>query len=283
VADSLTVRAPAKINLWLRVLRRRDDGFHDIDTRLVPIGLADHLAVARVDGPPGEIRFTCSDPSVPSDASNLVLEALAAVQECTGPLPALVVQLEKAIPHGAGLGGGSSDAAATLRAVNDLLGLNLDRATLARLAAQLGSDVPFFLDGSAADCRGRGEIVDPVPGPPLELPILLVKLPFPVPTRWAYQQWHDSTEIPGIRYDPQPLPFGSLVNDLERPVFAKHIVLADLKMWLLDRPEVSAALLSGSGSTLFTILRDGSPATALVDAIRSEYDPDLWWWQGWTE
>ena len=282
MSDTITLPAPAKINLWLRILRRREDGFHDIDTRLLPLGLADELSISRLEAPAGHLRFTCSDPSVPDNDSNLVMKALGALQDVTGPLPELQVHLKKHIPHGAGLGGGSSDAAAALRGVDEFLGLNLGLATLSQLAASIGSDVPFFLHGGAADCRGRGEVVEPVRSGALRLPILLIKLPFPVSTPWAYGQWHDSAEIPGIRYDAQPLACGRLVNDLERPVFAKHLVLADLKMWLLDRPEVTAALMSGSGSTVFAILRDELPVTALVKGLREEYDPDLWWWQGCT-
>jgi 4-diphosphocytidyl-2-C-methyl-D-erythritol kinase len=83
-----------------------------------------------------------------------------------------------------------------------------------------------------------------------------------------------------VRYDPQRLDCGELVNDLERPVFAKHLVLADLKTQLLARPEVAGALMSGSGSTVFAVLRDEAPATALIEAIRADFDPELWWWQG---
>jgi 4-diphosphocytidyl-2-C-methyl-D-erythritol kinase len=111
-------------------------------------------------------------------------------------------------------------------------------------------------------------------------PVLLVKLPFAVPTAWAYREWRDSKEIPGVRYDPQRLACGELVNDLERPVFAKHLVLADLKTWLLGRAEVLGALMSGSGSTVFAVLRDASPTTALVKSLRGEFDPELWAWQG---
>lgn len=285
ISAPLTLTAPAKINLSLRVLRRRDDGFHELETLMVPIGLADRLSLERVGGPDGSIDFSCTDPEVPADDHNLVVKALRLLGEKGGPLPALRVHLEKVVPHGAGLGGGSSDAAAALRGANDLLGLGLPVSTLHDLAARLGSDVPFFLYGGACECRGRGEIIEPRPGIRPRLPVLLLKPPFPVPTPWAYQQWATAPALPGISYAPQSVDTGdgrslTLMNDLERPVFAKHMVLADMKMWLLARPEVAAALMSGSGSTMMAVLRSADPAASLQAAATAEFGASLWQWQG---
>lgn len=284
-ADSLTLTAPAKINFSLRVQRRRDDGFHELETFMVPLDLADRLTLTRVDGPLGMIDFSCTDPGVPGDASNLVMKALALLAEARRPLPALRVHLEKVIPHGAGLGGGSSDAAAALRGANGLIGLGLTMDDLHSRAARLGSDVPFFLHGCPCVCRGRGELIEPQPDRRLQVPVLLLKPPFPVPTPWAYQQWATAPALPGISYEPQSVigPDGApltFFNDLERPVFAKHLLLADIKMWLLARPEVAAALMSGSGSTLVAVLRSPEPATDLRAAVTAEFGPCLWLWQG---
>ncbi|MFN0128299.1 MAG: 4-(cytidine 5'-diphospho)-2-C-methyl-D-erythritol kinase [Verrucomicrobiales bacterium] len=282
-----SLSAPAKINLSLRVLGRRGDGFHELETVMVPLGLADGLTMERMGGPDGVIEFSCTDAEVPGDESNLVIKALRAIESECGRLPALRVKLEKAIPHGAGLGGGSSDAAAALAGVNDWLALGLAQETLHRLAAGLGSDVPFFLHGSAAICRGRGEVIEPLPDRGPRLPVLLVKLPFPVPTPWAYGQWGSAPCLPDVVYDPQVIAGAGgreivLVNDLERPVFAKHLVLATLKMWLLERPEVAAALMSGSGSTVFAVLRSPEPAQGVQAAVREAFGPCLWLWQGET-
>ncbi len=158
--------------------------------------------------------------------------------------------LKKRIPHGAGLGGGSSDAASTLLALNELFETNLPREALAKMAQMIGSDVPFFIFGSAAVCKGRGELVSPTRlRKPLSL--LLLKPEFGVPTPWAYSRWRDSREIRGVSYGAQQFTRQSFVNDLERPVFEKFVFLAQLKMWLLKQPEVDAALMSGSGSTVF--------------------------------
>lgn len=285
--DSLTLAAPAKINLSLRVQRRREDGYHELETLMVPLELADRLTLARVEGPPGAIEFSCTDPEVPGDAGNLVMKALALLAEAHGPLPAMRVHLEKSVPHGAGLGGGSSDAAAALRGANELLGLGLSPESVHDLAARLGSDVPFFLHGCPCVCRGRGELIDPQPERQPRVLVLLIKPPFPVPTPWAYQQWATAPTLPGITYEPQSvigadgIPL-TLVNDLERPVFAKHLILADIKMWLLGRPEVAAAFMSGSGSTMVAVLRSPEPALDLRAALTAEFGPCLWLWQGRT-
>jgi len=269
--------APAKINLSLRILRRRDDGFHELETRMLPLDLADEIRVEfPMDSTRGQIEFTCSDAGVPADESNLVIKAINALQHRHGaPLPGLRVHLEKRIPHGAGLGGGSSDAAAVLTGLNALLKLGLNAAELHNLAGAIGSDVPFFLHGCACDCTGRGEIVTPLPQFHPRWPVLLIKLPFGVPTPWAYQQWRSSQPIPGVDYTGQWHHDLELVNDLERPVFEKHLVLAELKTWLRQQPEVAAALLSGSGSTVFAVLHRPGAAN-LEKRVRERIGPEVW-------
>jgi 4-diphosphocytidyl-2-C-methyl-D-erythritol kinase len=158
--------------------------------------------------------------------------------------------------------------------LNELLGAALSPAALLELAAQIGSDVPFFILQRAAVGRGRGEVVTParLPG---ELKLLLVKPEFGVPTSWAYRRWKESRELPDVRYDAQE--FGvQFFNHLERPVFEKYVFLARLKMWLLQQTEVGAALLSGSGSAVFAALRNSADARLLAERIRSELDPQLW-------
>lgn len=283
-----TRKAPAKLNLSLRVTGRRSDGFHEIDTIMVPLrGLCDVLTFAPGDGQ----RFTCNDARLPADDGNLVVRAARAFAEAAGVPGDMHIHLEKHIPSGAGLGGGSSDAAATLRALQEIHGEPLDRATLHGLAADLGSDVPFFLQDGPARCTGRGEIVTPVPeimaGP---LPVLLLKPDFPVATVDAYRRAMDPTlgAIPGIPMAGQEIGGIELINDLERPVFAKHRFLAELKLWLTQRPETRAVLMSGSGSTVFAILHlphtgsadDEAPGATLARAATQELDTTLWHWQG---
>ena len=164
--------APAKINLSLRVLRRREDGFHEIETLMAPVSIRDTLDIERRSG--GGIEFTCSDATLPVDGTNLVVRAARAFFTITRIAPDVRIFLQKEIPHGAGLGGGSSDAAVTLLALDAVFETRLPHAELTRIAAEIGSDVPFFLARSAAWCRGRGEIVEPC-ALPRALPLLLIK------------------------------------------------------------------------------------------------------------
>lgn len=267
--------APAKINLSLRVLRRREDGFHEISTRIGALELGDTLTVESVAGQQ-KFQFTCSEATVPGDETNLVVKAVRLLERDHGRFPGLKIHLEKRIPHGAGLGGGSSDAALTLRMLNELLQLNLSDDVLMVRAAALGSDVPFFLKEGLCDCTGRGEILSPVGNVKLDWPILLVKLPFGVPTPWAYGEWAESEEIPDIDYGPQHVDGIELVNDLERPVFQKHFILAHLKQWLRDQSGVRGALMSGSGSVVFAILDEGADVAQLKDRIQSVVGTEVW-------
>lgn len=276
MSEPLIIEAPAKLNLSLRVLRKREDGFHDIDTLMVRLpGLCDRLTFNLADAD----AFTCDDPSVPGDDTNLVLKALAAYRAASGYTQPLASHLEKRVPHGAGLGGGSSDAAATLAALDQLNGNALGTGRLMEIAATIGSDIPFFLGPPAARATGRGEKIEASEEPP-SLPVLLLKPNFGVATPDAYKRWSESKELPGISYAPQRFPWGELVNDLERPVFQKHLFLAEMKAWLLARPEVVGALMSGSGSTMFAVLKEGADALPVIGAARAELDPTLWAWQG---
>lgn len=272
----LTLQAPAKLNLSLRVLAKRDDGFHEIDTLMVKLpGLADEIQFTEA----AEFSFRCDDPSIPSDEGNLVVKAVRAYEAAAGVSCKHAVFLRKVIPHGAGLGGGSSDAAATLLGLNRLHQFPLGVEALTELSGTLGSDIPFFMSTGAARCTGRGEKITPVPSPP-PLPVLLLKPDFGVATPDAYRRWSHSNELHGIQYAAQDIDGISLVNDLERPVFQKHRFLAELKQWLLERDETAAALMSGSGATVFAVLKEGADAEALAKAARHELDPGLWHWSG---
>lgn len=269
---SVQVVAPAKVNLSLRVLGKRTDGFHDIETFISPISLADEL---ELDKREHGIELSCDDRTVPSGQDNLAVRAATAFFEATGIRGGVSIQLRKRIPHGAGLGGGSSDAAATLAALNQLFDTNLPREALARLAESLGSDVPFFVFGSAGIARGRGELISPqrLSG---SFSLLLLKPEWGVPTPWAYRKWSEAHFIPNVRYDAQECDGHTFVNDLERPVFEKFAFLARMKMWLLDQSEVQVALMSGSGSTIFAVLKDSDQTDRLAARARLELDPNLW-------
>ena len=270
----MQVFAPAKINLSLKILARREDGFHEIETRIAPISLCDEIKIDQDDAKKG-IKFRCDDPSVAQGEDNLAVRAAKTFLEAAKVKSGVAIELKKKIPHGAGLGGGSSDAATTLLALNELFKTNLPREALAKMGEAIGSDIPFFIFQSAATCRGRGELVTPLEfHEPLS--ILLLKPIFVVPTEWAYSRWLDSQEIPGVPYAPQQFADQTFINDLERPVFEKFVFLAQLKMWLLRQPEVGAALMSGSGSTMFAVLRSNTDVDLVAERAKSELDPELW-------
>src|SRR4051812_42827752 len=208
---------PAKINLSLRITGRRDDGYYGVETFIAPISLADELTVERVEIGQG-IQFECDDASIPRGPDNLVVRAAQLFFERTNVSAAVRITLQKKIPHGAGLGGGSSDAASVLVALNEMFETNLPREALAEIGAMIGSDVPFFIFNSAAVCRGRGELVSPQRLSE-HLSFLLLKPEFGVPTAMAYAEWEKSREIPGISYAAQEFRGHSFFNDLERPVF----------------------------------------------------------------
>ncbi len=242
---------------------------------MAPISLFDEITMSVAEGGDEQIRLRCNDPALPAGDDNLAVKAVRLLLRETGRRVSLTIDLKKGIPHGAGLAGGSSDAASVLLGLNRMLGAGLTVAQLAGLAAEIGSDVPFFIFESAAICRGRGEMVDSTKlKTPLRL--LLLKPSFGVPTPWAYGRWKDSRELPGIDYRTQEFAGHVFVNDLERPVFEKHLFLAQAKTWLRAQPEVGAALMSGSGSTLFVVLRDGADSEALAARAKEELDPELW-------
>jgi len=270
--QTMQVLAPAKINLSLKILGRRDDGFHEIETLISPISLAD-----KIDIEPQSrwIDFSYDDPTLPGGDENLVVRAAKAFFEKTKINGGVGIKLQKQIPHGAGLGGGSSDAASVLVAFNKLFETKLSGEELAKLGSTIGSDVSFFLFESAAVCKGRGEIVSPTKLKK-KFSILLLKPAFSVLSAWAYSRWQDAKEIPGISYQTQNFDGQDFVNDLERPVFEKFVFLAQLKAWLLKQAEVGAALMSGSGSTVFAVLRENADVDLLTKRAREELDREIW-------
>lgn len=270
----MKVPAPAKVNLTLKILGRRPDGYHDIETFMVPLTLEDTIEIELTETT-GTLDFCCDDPDVPSDEGNLVARAVKAFRAATGRSDGLRIRLHKNIPHGAGLGGGSSDAASTLLALDNLLGTCLPAPSLESLATGLGSDVPFFLRKGAALCTGRGERINPSPSPVPSLPILLLKPPFGVPTPSAYASYAEkrsrlaaaeTIDLEGI----------TMTNDLEPPVFHKYLLLAELKSWLRERDGVRAAMMSGSGSTVFAVLSSEAYAGQLASEAVARFGSTLW-------
>src|SRR2546421_10599079 len=192
----MQVLPPAQLNLSLRVFGRCKAGFHEIETLIAPISLHDKIDIEKQNR---WIDFSCHDPTLSTGDDNLVVRAAKLFFEKTKINDGVSIKLRKKIPHGAGLGGGSSDAAVTLRALNELFETKLSRDELVELGSTIGSDVSFFLFGSAAICKGRGENVNPMKLKE-KLSILLLKSAFGIATAWAYSRWKDSREIPRVSY-----------------------------------------------------------------------------------
>lgn len=268
--------APAKLNLWLKVIGKRNDGFHEIETLMVPVGgICDEL-IFDLEFGIGDFVLECDNAALPVGEGNLVTKGIRAFESETGKKVHGKIQLVKRIPTGAGLGGGSSDAAATLRALNQLSGQILTIEILHDLASSLGSDVPFFLEGRPAVCSGRGEEIEFYSEALSEQSVVLVKLGFQVASEWAYSKWSGMDCLPEVSYDSQVAAWGKAFNDLERPVFGKHLALAALKMWLLDQSQTEVAMMSGSGSTMFAICRNSDEAEALEEKVTAEFGSNVW-------
>ncbi|WP_457651782.1 4-(cytidine 5'-diphospho)-2-C-methyl-D-erythritol kinase [Rhodocaloribacter sp.] len=268
--------APAKINLGLHVLRKRPDGYHDLETVLLRIGWADRLTAR----PSDRLTLTCSDPALPTDEGNLCMRAALRLREAFGVTRGAALHLDKRVPYGAGLGGGSSDAAATLRLLVALWGLDASEARLHRLAAALGSDVPFFLGPEAAFATGRGErllpLRDPRTGAPYRLPFPLVVVapPVHVSTPAAYALVRPrAADRPDLRALVASNDLArwraELVNDFEAPVFAAHPALRRVKERLVEAG-AGYASLSGSGAAVFGLFEDAARAQAAAEAARRE-------------
>jgi 4-diphosphocytidyl-2-C-methyl-D-erythritol kinase len=268
--DSVRVLAPAKVNLFLEVLGKRADGYHEIATLMLAIDLADELDFR--PGGSGDLSLTCDDPGLPAGPENLVLKAALRLRDSTGCTAGASIRLTKRIPVAAGLGGGSSDAAATLVGLNELWKLGLSPAALARLGAEIGSDVPFFLNGAAAWCTGRGELVTPAPvGRPLDL--VVVKPPEGLSTADVYRR----VRVPASPSDGAAaraaLASGdvealgrALHNRLQEPAFELAPAVADWHR-RLQGLGAAGALMSGSGSSLFALCRSPAEARRVHDDL----------------
>ncbi len=277
---SVTLRAFAKINLSLRIKDARPDGYHDVQTILQGIDLVDRLTIAARRGP-FEIR--CNAPGVPLDRTNLVWKAAQLLwlrAGWDGEPRDTVVTLQKNIPIRAGLGGGSSNAAAALVGLARVWKLRVPDDRMFAMAAELGSDVPYFLVGGTALGLGRGEEVYPLEDLP-RLWVVLALPPFGVSTSDAYG-WLDEDLAKerkrgreGFSHAPnetpsRPLfPHLCLANDLEAPVIRRHPLIGSLTQRLADRGALVAAM-SGSGSTVFGVFRSEAGAVAAARALRKD-------------
>ncbi len=277
---SLVLQSPCKVNLLLNIVGRREDGFHELESVILPVPLYDEL---RIEHAASGIELTCSDPRLSVGEDNLVHRAASLFQTKT-EVDGVCIHLQKNLPLTAGIGAGSSNAAFTLRGMNELFGKPLDSDQLFSMAAELGSDVPFFLQDNPALATGRGEVIESLePFSALNgLGLLLFNPGFGVSTPWAYGALAD---MPGAYGKTgmavtflENLKIGNLdglANSLEAPVFQKHAVLPVLKDFLLENGAL-AALLSGSGATTFALAESRPAAEALRAKCYGRFGQAAW-------
>ena len=277
----IILRTPAKINLFLRVNGKRNDGYHDIITVMQMLDLSDEITVEKSE----EINLICTDPDIPSGRENLVYKAVLRLKEYSGTELGAAITLKKVIPVAAGLGGGSSDAAATLFALNIIWGLGYTADRLMDIGRGLGSDIPFFLSSPAALGYGRGDELISLQNP-ADYWVLLVNPRIPVSTAWAYGQLsadnhHSSPITPHSKWIGPfetkfeltkedghikiPLPNGLRIegdkiwllplNDLEEVVIKRYPIIRQIKEKMVACGAM-CSLMSGSGSTVFGIFED---------------------------
>lgn len=286
---TLTARAPAKLNLSLAIVGRGSDGFHRLVSCVVPLALCDTLEFA--PGGPSD-ALACDDASIPADGTNLVLRAAAAFRAAHPAAPHGRFTLRKSVPHGAGLGGGSSDAAAAMRLLNDASGRPFDGARLRALAAQVGSDCAFFVDAAPAILRGRGEVLERLSEAHAARMrgrrVLLMKPAFGVSTASAYgwlaqagvyaDESRVELDLAGALAAGDPARIVALGNDLQAPVFGRHPELADGLDALRGSLGI-AAVMTGSGSACFALVDDAVDPVAVRRALQPAWGPGVWVFQ----
>ena len=285
--ETVSIFSPAKLNLSLAVTGRRADGFHDLISVVAQLAFGDTLRAERRSAEKGA-TLACDAPGVPTDTTNLVLRAAAGFSEATGWKGGVHFTLEKRVPAGAGLGGGSSNAVAALRSLERLSGIDIDPAHRRDLAAKLGSDCPFFLHEGPVVMRGRGERVEPLAKAAADRVrgrrVLIFKPGFGVATAWAYQtlastpRWYAKGEAEEARLAgwiaDESLPLERLLNNtLEAPVFAKWLALPTMLAWLRERHGVEAQM-SGSGSACFALMDRETKEDSITATIREGWGKD---------
>lgn len=270
--DTISLTSCAKVNFGLRILRKRTDGFHDIQTILQTIDLQDELHIS--SAPKGSIQVLCQHPEVPSGSQNLAHRAARLIQQKCDVRRGCRIEIVKKIPSAAGLGGGSSNAAAALLGLNRIWKLNLSKEDLLGLAARLGSDVPFFLEGGTALAEGRGERLTPLQLVP-DFWLVLIKPDFSIGTNWAYgqakipltsnSQYVKLNSLKQILTLEQLLSF--LDNDLEDAVEECYPSIGIIKEELLSKGAMGAAM-SGSGSSVFGLVKTQAAAENLAQRVK---------------
>lgn len=264
--QKIRVRAHAKINLYLDVVGKREDGYHNLETIFHSIGLHDDVIICKQETK--DITVRCEHPKVPCDSRNLAYRAAQLLSNAVDGIGGIAIDIHKRIPVAAGLAGGSANAAAVLHGVNELFGLGFTQETLMRFGAQLGADVPFCLHGGAALGLGIGDQLTRLPALP-DVSLLLLNSGIEISTAAVFKKLNFSLttrEKEGIiikTYIEKGDVVGigkNLYNLLEVPVFSQYPEIAALKTELSIQTGCYGALMSGSGATLFAVMRDSDAA-----------------------
>lgn len=278
--------SPCKVNLLLNILGKRADGFHELETVMHPVHYCDRLTFARAGA---GVQLTCSNPALPTDSTNLVHRAASAFLNAAQIKDGVRLHLDKKIPMAAGLGGGSGNAATALLGLNELFAHPLAPSKLDELAAQLGSDVPFFLQDKPALATGRGEKIQSLaPFPALQgHHFILIHPGFGIATAWAYQTLAKfPAALNGQRGRAEKLVAklqgGDLAaaapefyNSLEAPALDKFPILALYQEFFREQG-AAATLMSGSGSTTFAIARGQNLAGTIAERFKAKFGANVW-------
>lgn len=269
----LSLISHAKINLGLRIVGKRADGYHLIDTIFQEVAFGDILTFRRTD-PAGGLALTCTDPRLPLDETNLCVQAYQLLKERFPEIGGVHLSLEKHIPVGAGLGGGSSNAAVTLLGLSRLFRLRVTARDLLEMATALGADVPFFLYGGLARGQGIGEQIDPVRRAP-DKPVVLVIPDIHVSTAWAYRQLnygltnrHPENKLKGFFENWED--YRQWRNEFEAPVIKRYLKIGEILEEMIHH-QADFASLSGSGSAIFGLFPDATAAAAAADKFARIY------------
>jgi len=267
----ISLKAPAKVNLFLEILGKRDNGYHEIETIMQEIDLADSLQFEETQE---GVTLECNDKNIPANQDNLVCKAANLILEECGIKKGVLINLEKNIPVGAGLGGGSSDAATTLKALNSLWKVGLNNEELMEFAAKLGSDIPFFINGKTALCRGRGELITPVEvRNRMDYIILFPRVH--ISTETIYKNLKiDLTKkrkdvsffLDALKYSEAASISKLLFNRLEEIIFATYPDLLQVKS-TLESFDFCGLSISGSGSAFFGLCNDRHQAEVIKSKI----------------
>lgn len=266
------LKAPGKINLRLKITGQREDGYHLLDMVMVKVDLADEMVCDLTDG---DIQIVSNEAVLPVDERNILWKVIDCIRKESEKSFGVTIQLTKRIPIAAGMGGGSSDAAALLLGLNDQLGLGWSHEKLISIGVRIGSDVPFFLVSGAQRVTGVGEILEPVSVS--SMPLILMNPGFPLSTPDVYR-WYDEWALTAPAPDAKSLP---LENDLEKVVLPRIPVLEEIRR-KLDRSGALGSLMSGSGPTVFGTYPSTEARDRGYNSLLKEIDPKWWIWSGTT-